>query len=302
MNAKAVGGASLSLLVAVDGSAHSDAAVHWLASLGTAQKVVRCVILNVQKPVMAGEVGVILPASVAIAERTQHAEDILKTAAGVLRLAGLEYAVERKTEADAATAVLACAEAHGCHAIVVGRRGRGALRAALLGSVSASVVRQATLPVIVINAGSPPRAAAPLRILVACDGSAAAHHAATAAAHFALQAGGGDIHLMHVRPDLTVAGAIFGPREQLLQHWSGTDGDQAIADVRGTIERMGCTCTVHPVFGDRPGEEVLRAADKVGCGMVAMGTRGLGPVAGLLLGSVAQYVVERAHVPVLLTR
>ncbi len=79
MNAKAVGGASLSLLVAVDGSAHSDAAVHWLASLGTAQKVVRCVILNVQKPVMAGEVGAILPASVAIAERTQHAEDILKT-------------------------------------------------------------------------------------------------------------------------------------------------------------------------------------------------------------------------------
>lgn len=302
MNTTTAGGGSLSLLVAVDGSVHSDAALHWLAGLGVAQKVLQCVILHVQKPVMTGEVGVILPASIAMAERAQQAKSILEAAASVLRAAGLVYAVEQKIDNDAASAALACAGAYGCDAIVVGRRGRGALRAALLGSVSASVVRQATLPVIVVNTGDAHTSAEPLRILVACDGSAAARHAATAAAHFARQAGGSDIHLMHVRSDLTLAGAIFGPRERLLQHWSGSDGERAIAEVRAAIERAGCNCTVLPVIGDHPGDKILRATDKLGCGMVAMGTRGLGLVGGMLLGSVAQYVVERSRVPVLLTR
>jgi len=302
MNAKTGEGASFSLLLAVDGSAHADAAALWVASLGATRRGVRCVLLNVQKPVMTGEVGVISPASIAMAARARHSKEILDAAASVLQRAGLAFTTERITDDDTATAALSCAEACGCNAIVVGRRGHGALRAGLLGSVSASVMRQAALPVFIINSGGPPPSAAPLRILVAYDGSMAARHAAMAAANFASQTGGAEIHLLHVRPDLTVAGAIFGPRDQLLQHWSGVDGIPAIAEVRGAIETMGCTCTVREVFGDHAGEEILRAVDDAGFGMIAMGTRGLGPVAGLLLGSVAQYVVERAHVPALLAK
>lgn len=143
MNAKTGEDLSLSLLVAVDGSAQSDAALHWMALWGTARRVVRCVVLNAQKPLMAGEVGVILPASVVQTERAHDAKGVLDAAADVLRTAGLECIVDQKADDNAAKAILASADAHGCHAIVVGRRGRGALRAALLGSVSASVIHKA---------------------------------------------------------------------------------------------------------------------------------------------------------------
>lgn len=302
MNTRTVESAALSLLVAVDGSAHSDAAVRWAASLGAAGGALRCVLLHVQKPLMAGEVGAILPASVVMAERTRRAGDILNAAAAVLRACGVEFTVAQKTDEDAAAAILACARDLGCHAIVVGRRGQGALRAVLLGSVSASVVRQATVPVIVVNAGNSPLSAKPFRVLVAYDDSTPARHAAAAAAQVACHAGSGSVHLVHVRPDLTVAGAIFGPREQLVQHWSGAEWAQAFAEGRSVVETTGCMCTVHPVFGDQPGEQILQTAEALDCGMIAMGTRGFGPVSQLLLGSAAQYVVERAHVPVLLSR
>lgn len=295
-------GTSLSLLVAVDGLVQSDAAVRWVASLGAAEPVVRCVLLNVQKPLLAGEVGAILPASVAVAERAQRANDILDAAASALRASGLELTVEQKTDENVATALLACARDHECDVVVVGRRGQGALTAALLGSVSASVVRQAALPVMVINASVSPLAPRPIRILVACDGSVPSHRAATAAAQFACRIGADGFHLMHVRPDLTVAGAIFGPRDRLVEYWSGTDWEHALAEVRTIVEKAGCRYTVHPVFGDSPGEQILQTANQLGCGMIAMGTRGIGSVAQVLLGSVSQYVVERAQVPVLLVR
>lgn len=294
--------ASLSLLVAVDGSDHSGAAVRWVASLRAARRAVRCVLLNVKKPLMAGEVGAILPASIAMAERTQRANDILDAAASVLRAGGFELNVKQKTDEDVATAVLPCARDHKCDVIVLGRRGQGALRAALLGSVSASVVRQATLPVMVINDSVSPLSTGPLRILVACDGSAPSSRAAAAAAQVARCADAGGVQLMHVRPDLTVVGAIFGPRDRLLEHWSGADWEQGLAEARTILEKAGCTYTVHPVFGDHPGEQILQMADRLGCGMIAMGTRGFGPVSQVLLGSVAQHVVERARVAVLLSR
>jgi nucleotide-binding universal stress UspA family protein len=48
--------------------------------------------------------------------------------------------------------VLAEAEAHGAGMIVMGTHGRTGLRRVLLGSVAESVIRQATVPVVVVHA------------------------------------------------------------------------------------------------------------------------------------------------------
>ena len=58
------------------------------------------------------------------------------------------------------------------HAVVVGSRGRGPLRTALLGSVSASVTRRARCPVVVCRPRDPRSAIHP-RVLVGADGAAA---------------------------------------------------------------------------------------------------------------------------------
>ncbi|HEX2057385.1 MAG TPA: universal stress protein, partial [Actinomycetota bacterium] len=63
-------------------------------------------------------------------------------------LDALARAVESR--APVAHAILEAAEAEDAAAIVVGRRGRGAIASALLGSVSSAVVHAADRPVLVV--------------------------------------------------------------------------------------------------------------------------------------------------------
>lgn len=284
--------AALHFLIAVDGSEHSLAALRWIAQIAAAGARLRCTLLNVQKPIMSGEVGVIAPAGIAMAKRDRSAADILEHAAAILRPAGLRIAIEEQLD-DAAAAVVARAEALGCDAIVIGRRGLGVLRAALLGSVSSEVVRRSSVPVIVIGpvAADPP--AAPLRLLVATDGSKSAIGAAAFASRLAALADS-EVHLLHVAPVLTVAGALFGPRESVLDHWSGKLVQEALDGARDLLVGSGVKYMEHVVASDDPRTAILDAAREHRCGIIAMGTRGLGPVTGLLLGSVAQGVLEGA--------
>ena len=48
--------------------------------------------------------------------------------------------------------------------------------------------------------------------------------------------------------------------------------------------------------------EIVQAADKMHADQIAMGTRGMGAVSNLFLGSVAQRVLHHSGVPVLLVR
>src|SRR5262249_43733366 len=48
-----------------------------------------------------------------------------------------------------------------------------------------------------------------------------------------------------------------------------------------------------------PGEEILRAAVELDCGLIVMGTHGRTGLGRLLMGSVTEYVVSRAECPVM---
>ena len=282
----------LHCLVAVDGSGHSLAAVRWIAGLAAAGVGLRCTLLNVQKPVMSGEVGVVAPVDVALARRERSAAEVLDEASAVLRPSGVRFQVEEQLD-DVATAVVARAQALGCDAIVVGRRGIGALRSALLGSVSEDLIRRSSLPVIVV---SPASADSPLgapRCLAAVDGSESAKRAAAFAARLA--AGAGAVHVLNVARPFTVAGTILGPRDAVVERLSGSRSREALEGVRDLLDRARATVVELVVPSDDVGGAILKAAQDHSCNIVAMGTRGLGPVAGRLLGSVARDVLERAE-------
>jgi len=283
---------SLHLLVAVDGSDHSLAAVHWITQLGGDGAHLRCTLLNVQRPVMSGEVGILAPASITLEERDRSATDILEHAATVIRAKSIPFEIEEQMD-DAATAIVARAEAIGCDAIVIGRRGVGVVRAALLGSVSAEVIRKSRIPVVVVRALGGATQAVPLRLLIAVDGSESAMRAATFASRLAGLCHG-EVDLVHIQPGLTVAGSVFGPRETLIEHWSGKHAEEALAGARSVLDRARVTYTEHIVASDNAHSAIIEVARENGCGLIAMGTRGLGPVTGLLLGSVAQSVLEQA--------
>src|SRR5215208_6054332 len=86
------------------------------------------------------------------------------------------------------------AEEVGAGLIVMGSRGFGPIRRALMGSVSDSVVRHAHCPVMVVRGEA---TEFPNKILLATDGSEEAHLAATTAADVA-QRTGSELHVVHV--------------------------------------------------------------------------------------------------------
>jgi nucleotide-binding universal stress UspA family protein len=72
--------------------------------------------------------------------------------------------------------------------------------------------------------------------------------------------------------------------------------DEAAASVGYDIE-------IHNelLFGN-PAESIIQVAETRACDLIVMGTRGLGPLQGLLLGSQAQKVISQAHCPVLVVK
>jgi nucleotide-binding universal stress UspA family protein len=63
----------------------------------------------------------------------------------------------------------------------------------------------------------------------------------------------------------------------------------------------GKVAETHLRSGD-PDKEILRAAESLGVGLIVMGSRGLGAISRMLIGSVSDSVVRHAHCPVLVMR
>ena len=57
----------------------------------------------------------------------------------------------------------------------------------------------------------------------------------------------------------------------------------------------------HEIVGEVV-SELVEAARKLGCTLIVMGTRGMGSLGSLVLGSVASHVVHEAPLPVLLVK
>ena len=106
--------------------------------------------------------------------------------------------------------------------------------------------------------------------------------------------GAATIYLVNVAPDENVLHLVAGGFRAYEEH--------ARAQLARVIERLDAPPDVlfQPVVrqGDA-GSELLRYAAELDDGMIAVGTRGLGFVARLLLGSVATKVIRASPVPVL---
>jgi nucleotide-binding universal stress UspA family protein len=141
----------LNILVAVDGSAHADRALDEAVDLARALNS-RLTLISVASRtawrLMAGPYTGLLP--------TQ--EDADKEAQATLRAAAARLDDEMPVttivgQGAAAAAIIRHAADGGHDLIVMGSRGRGAAAAALLGSVSHSVLNHSHVPVLIVHAG-----------------------------------------------------------------------------------------------------------------------------------------------------
>jgi nucleotide-binding universal stress UspA family protein len=140
-----------------------------------------------------------------------------------------------------------------------------------------------------------------MKILLAADGSEYTKKAlAFLVTHETLLAPGTELHVINVQPPM--------PPRVTAMVGASTVADYYRDETARVLEPISKFLDHHEVRFTKvtaighAGEEIVRAAAAAGCHMIVMGTHGHGLLGRVLMGSVAQHVVQGAHMPVLLVK
>ena len=208
-------------------------------------------------------------------ERTEHGTRLADRA-------GLHATAETWPESSAWRAIVRAAEDLDVDVIVCGSRGRGPISRGLLGSTSLSVLHHAHRPVLIVPPGSGdldgPTA-------IAYDGSEGARAAIRAAAR-----------LLPHRPAIVTC-AWASPLR------TSSVGEELAGQGATLASDAGLTARIAAVDAKEGASRALIAsARSEGAAVLVTGSRGRGPIASALLGSVSGALVHDARLPVLVVR
>ena len=139
------------------------------------------------------------------------------------------------------------------------------------------------------------------KIVVAIDGSEAALRAVGhVIKNFPGYGAALEIHLIHVQYPVHGGVSAFVDSTQIKEYHL-QEGEKALAPARALLDVAGVQYHSHLFVGE-PAETITRYAKENACDHIVIGSRGLGAVSSLLLGSVATKVIHLADMPVLLVK
>ncbi len=277
------------VVVGLDGSAASTAALRWAVTVGEQAGWPVRALWAWKYPATA-----ILPVGPSTLPSAEEVERTLgdqgrtlldETLGDRARIVTLQVA-----RGPAATVLLRAVE-EGARMVVVGSRGLGGFEGMLLGSVSRHVAEHATCPVTVVHGGLPDVPERLERIVVGIDGSEGAQRALRFAGDLAARTGA----------NLLVAGAAspgdLVQREHDLPHVDLEVQRELLWGWTASLREAGIEHDIAALEGDArivlPDLASEHEAD-----VLIVGSRGLGPVGKLLLGSVAASLIRHAGMPV----
>ena len=139
-----------------------------------------------------------------------------------------------------------------------------------------------------------------LKIVVAVDGSENALQAVRHVARRAAEGGVSEVHLVNVQYPVHGSVSSFVDAGQIKKYHL-EEGEKVLAPARAILDQAKANYKAELFVGD-PAEVITRFAKERGCDEIVIGTRGLGGLSSLLMGSVATKVVHHATVPVLLVK
>ncbi|QLL05664.1 universal stress protein [Mycobacterium vicinigordonae] len=279
------------LVVGVDGSAPSNAAVAWAAREASLRNVplrlvhmFKSYVATFPQIPMAGGAAIwqeddgrlILEDAVKLAK--ESAASPIEITHAVKVSPPVPTLVELSDDADL---------------VVVGSNGRGLVGRVLLGSVSSGVLRSARCPVAVVRDDAP-AVGQDAPVVVGIDGSEASE-LATAIAFDEASRHGVDLKAVHAWSDAEVLD-FTGIDWDALQ----TEAEQILAERLAGWQERYPDVTVHRiVVRDRPARELIEQAKSAQ--LLVVGSHGRGAI-GKLLGSVSNAVVHSVHTPIIVAR
>jgi nucleotide-binding universal stress UspA family protein len=217
------------------------------------------------------------------------------------------WQVRTKSVADSpAWAIVLEAESWKADLIVVGSHGHSPLGRWILGSVSQTVLTQATCSVR-IGRGRPTTTDRPLRILVGIDGSLESEMAARMVAE-RVWPEGTDIRLMMVL-EPSILAAMNRP-SPVVEESSTPNDEDAEGGIQEVLDRYleiaqqnpSKPCVSTMLMAGDPKHVLVEEAENWGADCIVIGSRGLNRWERLLLGSVSTAVATRARCPVEVVR
>ena len=147
----------MKILLPVDGSEPALDAVRFAIRLAREGLPLQCVLGNVQEPATLYEMVVAHDADVLQSVSGAAGAHALEPAEALLRGAGIACESE-VASGDPGHRLVEMAERYGCDMVVMSARGAGALRQALVGSVSQSVLHASPVPVLLVKPPPAPEA------------------------------------------------------------------------------------------------------------------------------------------------
>jgi nucleotide-binding universal stress UspA family protein len=282
------------ILVGVDGSAESDAAIRW-ATHEAVMRHVAVTLTHVVPPVAASWPTGPVYADITEWQRNNAShvlEQALKTIQAIVSESLLPD-VHTETVNSSVVPALVSASANK-QMTVVGSRGSDALGRLLLGSVSTGLLHHASCPVAIIRP-EPESSDSDAPVLLGIDGSPASEAATTLAFDEASRRGV-DLVALHAWSDV----AVF-PILGMDWHEYESQGHEILSErLAGWQEQYPDVHVQRRLVCDQPARWLTRESQHAQ--LVVVGSRGRGGFASTWLGSVSNAVAQSANIPVLVVR
>jgi nucleotide-binding universal stress UspA family protein len=188
------------------------------------------------------------------------------------------------------------------HFIIMTTHGRSGASRWVLGSVADSVLRTTSTPLILVHPAEQARVTESVqKVVVALDGSQLAETALTEAEHFAKSLGASLLLLRAVVPPAALYGAELVPGSLPVLEQLETDARAYLDAIAERLRPRGLEVAVVVAVGPAA-EALIETARENGADLIVMTSHGRSGLARWAFGSVADAVVRRSDLPVLVVR
>ncbi|CAN3127452.1 universal stress protein [Mycobacterium sp. smrl_JER01] len=288
--------AQFGVVVGVDGSQESGAALRWAAREAQLFGMPLTVVYIIAPTVVTWPM-VPLQDTVAQCQRENAEETLSRARTEVLSMAAASgQGIEVRTEVRYSSVLPALVEvSKDAQLVVVGSRGMGTVSRLVLGSVSDGLLHHAHGPVTVVHTkgGRLPDASAP--VVVGIDGSPVSE-AATAVAFDEAARRRVDLVTVHVWSDssgLPLQGRAWRDQKQY--------AEEVLAERLAGWQEQYPDVRIHRhVEFDEPARHLI--GKSCAAQLVVLGSHGRGGFSGMLLGSVSSAVAHSVDIPVTVVR